>query len=31
MPEAVINWIALMGWSYDDHTEYFTMDDLIEK
>jgi glutamyl-tRNA synthetase len=31
LPEAVVNWIALMGWSYDDHTEYFTMDDLIEK
>ena len=31
VPEAVINWIALMGWSYDDHTEFFTMDDLIEK
>jgi len=31
VPEAVINWIALMGWSYDDHTEFFTMKDLIEK
>lgn len=31
LPEAVINWIALMGWSYDDHTEFFTMEDLIEK
>ena len=31
LPEAVINWIALMGWGYDDHTEYFTMDDLVEK
>ena len=31
LPEAVINWIALMGWSYDDHTEYFSMDDLVEK
>ena len=31
LPEAVINWIALMGWSYDDHTEYFTLDDLVEK
>ena len=31
VPEAVINWIALMGWSYDDHTEFFTMADLIEK
>lgn len=31
LPEAVNNWIALMGWSYDDHTEFFTMDDLIKK
>lgn len=31
LPEAVINWITLMGWSYDDHTEFFTMKDLIEK
>ncbi len=30
-PEAVVNWIALMGWSYDDHTEFFLMDDLVEK
>ena len=31
LPEAVINWIALMGWSYDDHTEVFTLNELIEK
>jgi glutamyl-tRNA synthetase len=31
LPEAVVNWTALMGWSYDDHTEYLTMPDLIEK
>lgn len=31
LPEAVINWIALMGWSYDDRTEVFTLPDLIEK
>ncbi len=31
LPEAVVNWIALMGWSYDDHTEFFSMNDLIEK
>jgi glutamyl-tRNA synthetase len=31
LPEAVVNWIALMGWSYDDRTEFFTMNDLIEK
>lgn len=30
LPEAVTNWIALMGWSYDDHTEFFTMEDLIK-
>lgn len=30
-PEAVLNWVALMGWSYDDHTEFFTLEDLVEK
>lgn len=31
LPEAVVNWTALMGWSYDDRTEFFSMQDLIEK
>jgi glutamyl-tRNA synthetase len=31
IPEGVVNWIALMGWSYDDRTEFFTMQDLIDK
>ncbi|MGD8821636.1 MAG: glutamate--tRNA ligase [Anaerolineales bacterium] len=31
LPEAVNNWLALMGWAYDDHTEIFTMESLIEK
>lgn len=31
LPEGVINWIALMGWSYDDKTEFFSVADLIEK
>ncbi len=31
LPEAVVNWIALMGWSFDDHTEFFTLRDLVEK
>ncbi|UCF61971.1 MAG: glutamate--tRNA ligase [Anaerolineaceae bacterium] len=31
LPEGLLNWIALMGWSYDDHTEFFTLEDLIEK
>lgn len=30
-PEAIVNWVSLMGWSYDDHTEFFTLDDLVEK
>ncbi|MCJ7513783.1 MAG: glutamate--tRNA ligase [Anaerolineales bacterium] len=29
LPEAVVNWIALMGWSFDDHTEFFSLPDLI--
>jgi glutamyl-tRNA synthetase len=31
LPEAVVNWIALMGWSYDDHTEFFSLADLVQK
>jgi len=31
IPEGVVNWIALMGWSYDDHTEFFKLPDLVEK
>lgn len=31
LPEGVVNWTALMGWSYDDKTEVFSLDDLIEK
>lgn len=31
LPEAVVNWIALMGWSYDDHTEHFLLPDLVDK
>jgi glutamyl-tRNA synthetase len=31
LPEAVVNWMALMGWSYDDRTEFFSMPDLVEK
>jgi glutamyl-tRNA synthetase len=30
LPEAVLNWLVLMGWAYDDHTELFTLGDLIE-
>ena len=30
-PEGVVNWISLMGWSYDDKTEFFTLPDLVEK
>ncbi|MCW5875849.1 MAG: glutamate--tRNA ligase [Anaerolineales bacterium] len=31
LPEGVLNWIALMGWSYDDKTEFFTLEDLVDK
>ena len=31
LPEAIVNWIALMGWSYDDRTELFSMKELIER
>jgi glutamyl-tRNA synthetase len=31
LPEAIVNWMALMGWSYDDRTEQFPLDELIER
>ena len=31
IPEAAVNWTALMGWAYDDRTEFFTLSDLVEK
>jgi len=31
LPEGVVNWIALMGWSFDDRSEFFNLADLIEK
>ena len=31
LPQALDNWIALMGWSFDDHTEFFTLEDLVDK
>jgi len=31
LPEAVDNWLALMGWSYDDRTEQFSLTELVSK
>jgi glutamyl-tRNA synthetase len=31
LPWAIDNYLALLGWSYDDKTEFFTRGDLIEK
>jgi glutamyl-tRNA synthetase len=30
LPEAMVNYLALLGWSYDEHTELFTREQLIE-
>ncbi|HYX48551.1 MAG TPA: glutamate--tRNA ligase [Ktedonobacteraceae bacterium] len=30
LPEAVFNFLALLGWSYDDKTEFFTQEALIQ-
>jgi glutamyl-tRNA synthetase len=30
LPEALFNYIALLGWSYDDRTEIFTRQELVE-
>lgn len=29
-PEAIVNYLALLGWSLDDSTEFFSRDELIE-
>jgi glutamyl-tRNA synthetase len=31
LPEAVRNYIALLGWGYDESTTFFTNDELIER
>ena len=31
LPEAIINYLALLGWSPEDNQEIYTMDELIEK
>ncbi len=31
LPEALLNYLVLLGWSYDDKTEIFSKADLIEK
>ncbi|XP_060085201.1 glutamate--tRNA ligase-like [Ylistrum balloti] len=30
LPEALLNYIALLGWGYDDKRELFSMQDLVE-
>ncbi|MBI4586826.1 MAG: glutamate--tRNA ligase [Planctomycetes bacterium] len=31
LPEAMVNFLARLGWSYDDKQEIFSMEELIEK
>jgi glutamyl-tRNA synthetase len=31
LPEALFNFLALVGWSYDGHTELMTRDELIQR
>ena len=31
VPEAVVNYLALLGWSYDAETTFFDRDELVEK
>jgi glutamyl-tRNA synthetase len=31
LPEALVNYLALLGWSYDEKTTFFTREELIEK
>jgi glutamyl-tRNA synthetase len=30
LPEAMVNYLALLGWAKDDHTTFLTMDELVE-
>ena len=29
LPDAIVNYLALLGWSYDDRTELFTREELV--
>ncbi len=31
LPEAMVNYLALLGWSYDDKTNVFSVEDLVAK
>ncbi len=31
LPEAIVNYLALLGWSWDDKTEHFTRRELVER
>jgi glutamyl-tRNA synthetase len=31
LPEAMFNYLALQGWSFDDHTELMTRDEIVER
>jgi glutamyl-tRNA synthetase len=31
LPEAMVNYLALLGWSFDDKTNVFSLDELVEK
>jgi glutamyl-tRNA synthetase len=31
IPEALVNYLALLGWSYDDHTELMSREELIDR
>ena len=31
LPDAVVNYLLLLGWAYDDKTEFFTRQNMIEK
>lgn len=31
LPEAIVNFLVLLGWSYDGESEFFTLPELVEK
>ena len=31
LPEAMVNYLALLGWSWDEHTNIFSIEELVER
>ena len=31
LPDAIVNYLLLLGWSFDDKTEFFTRDEMVQR